>query len=189
MNYNKSLLFQERSQLTISTYKCKPSAHCCNIFIVEKSLFFWSPCATNQKTQICLLKHIAILPNDVSLLYFIFYLQKSLPIVATANHRFSQIQFSSFRFTEARPTEDPVFMFNTGHVTNPSYKMKANLRSNTITLSLSRTTLFQKSRAELIYVNVLLNLNLRYKSRANITMAILTLYFAKSDNLVNLDQK
>lgn len=67
--------------------------------------------------------------------------------------------------------------------------MKANLRSNTITFSLSRTTLFQKSRAELIYVNVLLNLNLRYKSRANITMAILTLYFAKSDNLVNLDQK
>lgn len=66
--------------------------------------------------------------------------------------------------------------------------MKANLRSNTITFSLSRTTLFQSS-AELIYVNVLLNLNLRYKSRANITMAILTLDSAKSEDLANLDQK
>lgn len=44
-----------------------------------------------------------------------------------------------------------------------------------------------ESSAELIYVNVLLNLNLRYKSRANITMAILTLNFAKSEDLVSPD--
>lgn len=44
-----------------------------------------------------------------------------------------------------------------------------------------------ESSAELIYVNVWLNLNWRYKSRANRTMAILTLRFASPEDLVSLD--
>lgn len=68
--------------------------------------------------------------------------------------------------------------------------MKANLRKqyNQFFFFSSQSNNFAaESSAELIYVNVLLNLNLRYKSRANITMAILTLNFAKAEDLVSSD--